>query len=434
MFKAVVLALVVGGACALAGEFLIKSEDVLLYRDQRGGVLVLHNPTDSLVEEILITFPGIVQVKEFITHDGVMELSRQGSLIRLTGALLRSGFVQLRWYPGIMLPASAVFNGDAGEWTLELIPFRRSAPVEVRTFTRGSRGAALITRSEGETRSLSLRFSLQVTIVNLVAVGAEVQLEGSGTEFTLSGRFSRGTGIWVEWEPAEAELLAVLWGDREAYTGHWISPGWQEEPLPDGGVRFRAPIAPASQYIWDLGDGTMAFGPEVQHTYPQPGRYLVTLIIREDNGIQHVFQRWINVAGEPWETAGGQSENLPPIADAGGPYGPYDWSEDWQGEWVIYYFTVYFDATASGDPDGQVVQYIWDFGDGSTLTTTSPYVIHRYQVEEGEEMPSWLPETAEGWEPWRIPVSLTVVDDQGASNTATTYVEVYPLWWWWGAE
>lgn len=37
-----------------------------------------------------------------------------------------------------------------------------------------------------------------------------------------------------------------------------------------------------------------------------------------------------------------------------------------------------FDASASYDPDGSIVTYYWDFGDGYTLTTTSPTTSHLY--------------------------------------------------------
>ncbi len=418
--------LLLWGTLASAGQFLIKSEDVLLYQDQREGVLVLHNPTDTLVEQLAISFPGWVQVRELITHDGVMQLTRQGGQLLLVGALLRSGFVQLRWYPGVLLPESAVFVGTSGEWTVALAPARRAPPAEVRTFARAGRGAALITRAEGESTSLHLQFSLQVTIVNLVGIGDNPELSGAGTEFTVSGRFPPGAGIWIEWEPAEAQLIGVHWGDREAFTGHWMGPGWQQELLPDGGFRFKVLASKATQYLWDFGDGATATGREAEHSYTRPGRYLVTLMVTDDNGSQHVYQKWITVSGSSPE--GGP--NLPPIADPGGPYGPYDWLEDWSEEMTVYYFVVHFDASASADPDGDIVRYIWNFGDGTTVTTTSPYVSHLYQLEEGEA-PDWLPEGEED-DLWRFTVTLTVVDDQGAQDTATTYVEVYSLWWWGG--
>jgi PKD repeat protein len=45
---------------------------------------------------------------------------------------------------------------------------------------------------------------------------------------------------------------------------------------------------------------------------------------------------------------------------------------------------IQFDGTASRDPDGNIVAYHWDFGNGETSTTARPiYVYHdpgKYQV------------------------------------------------------
>lgn len=57
-----------------------------------------------------------------------------------------------------------------------------------------------------------------------------------------------------------------------------------------------------------------------------------------------------------------------------------------------------FSAAKSSDADGRVTGYRWDFGDGSTQTTSSPVVTHRYATAG--------PRT----------VSVTVTDDEGCST------------------
>jgi len=42
-------------------------------------------------------------------------------------------------------------------------------------------------------------------------------------------------------------------------------------------------------------------------------------------------------------------------------------------------YPVSFNATASSDPNGTIVSYAWDFGDGTTLTTTHPLISYVYQ-------------------------------------------------------
>jgi len=62
--------------------------------------------------------------------------------------------------------------------------------------------------------------------------------------------------------------------------------------------------------------------------------------------------------------------------------------------------TVDFDAAASDDPDGFIVSYAWDFGDGADSTLNLATVSHTYQNPGG------------GY----IPVTLTVTDDEGAGD------------------
>lgn len=61
--------------------------------------------------------------------------------------------------------------------------------------------------------------------------------------------------------------------------------------------------------------------------------------------------------------------------------------------------SVTFDASASSDPDGQIVQYIWNFGDGSTDNVAGAVVTHTYAF------------------PGKYLVTVTVVDDKGGQTT-----------------
>lgn len=66
---------------------------------------------------------------------------------------------------------------------------------------------------------------------------------------------------------------------------------------------------------------------------------------------------------------------------------------------------VYFDGTLSYDPDGAVVAYYWDFGDGTT--SFQPMPIHQYP---GVGL---------------YTVTLTVTDNEGATGETTTTAEIY---------
>jgi len=85
---------------------------------------------------------------------------------------------------------------------------------------------------------------------------------------------------------------------------------------------------------------------------------------------------------------GGVDPNQPPMANHGGPYtGAVD-------------TPLGFNGTGSTDPDGTIVSYDWDFGDGNTGTVATPS--HTYATAG------------------TFTVSLTVTDDGGLTDTVTT--------------
>jgi PKD repeat protein len=85
---------------------------------------------------------------------------------------------------------------------------------------------------------------------------------------------------------------------------------------------------------------------------------------------------------------GAQTVNTPPVADPDGPY------------YENLGSPVTFDGSGSYDPDGIIVAYDWDFGDGNTDTGVSP--IHTYATA-GVYL-----------------VTLTVTDDGGLTDTYGT--------------
>jgi PKD repeat protein len=86
------------------------------------------------------------------------------------------------------------------------------------------------------------------------------------------------------------------------------------------------------------------------------------------------------------------STNQPPVADPNGPY---------TGMEVV---PILFNGSGSYDYDGSIVAYEWDFGDGSNATGATP--THTY-AQNGT-----------------YNVTLTVTDNEGATNTSTTTADI----------
>ncbi|MFQ6012021.1 MAG: PKD domain-containing protein [Thermoplasmata archaeon] len=54
-----------------------------------------------------------------------------------------------------------------------------------------------------------------------------------------------------------------------------------------------------TNYTWDLGDGTVAYGPTVTHTYDQAGDYTITLTVRDASGNEGVDTLTVTAIGAP---------------------------------------------------------------------------------------------------------------------------------------
>jgi PKD repeat protein len=95
----------------------------------------------------------------------------------------------------------------------------------------------------------------------------------------------------------------------------------------------------------------------VSHTYAVAGSYQVKLTVTDDGGLPHTTAHPVAVE-EPVQVT------LPPMPAISAP------SAAAPGQPVA------FDAGGSIDPDGRIVSYAWDFGDGITgsgITATHVY-------------------------------------------------------------
>lgn len=146
--------------------------------------------------------------------------------------------------------------------------------------------------------------------------------------------------INVEWRDSVlVNTPPVAWAgaDRTTVPGRYIVFDGTVSEDRDGRIAF---------YAWDLGDGTKMQGARVDHIYRKSGIYDVTLSVRDDSG-------------SPCAEASARTKihvNAPPVANIAAP------SYVMQGERFI------LDGSASVDPDGSIVEYLWKIGSGEILT------------------------------------------------------------------
>jgi parallel beta-helix repeat protein len=154
---------------------------------------------------------------------------------------------------------------------------------------------------------------------------------------------------------------------------------------PDGSVIF---------YRWNFGDGSsQILDMTPHHTYTDPGSYVVTLTVVDDDGRSSMANTTATIQGEIYL-------NSPPVAMFTSP------------TTVIVNQEVFFDASGSSDTDGAIVEYRWDFdSDGvfdidwlntSAITFTFPAPGSSY-------------------------VTLEVKDDKGAVSSFSANILVNPV-------
>ena len=139
------------------------------------------------------------------------------------------------------------------------------------------------------------------------------------------------------------------------------------------------------RYIWDFGDGSLneTSYPITTHIYVKNGQYNVTLIVVDNDNMTDSTSQILLVGRPPIATFTiNPSENLKP------------------GD------TLTFNASGSFDPDGNIVSYIWNFGDGYNETIDTPITTHVYS-KRGV-----------------YTITLKVIDDDGLSNCTAIVIQV----------
>lgn len=150
-------------------------------------------------------------------------------------------------------------------------------------------------------------------------------------------------------------------------------------------------------WTWDLGDGATADGRDASHTYGSKGTYAVCLTATDDDGLADTACRDVAVRGARPRAAFSVS------GDGGGFLA---------GEAVAF-------LDDSTDPDGEVVAWFWDFGDGATATEAEPTHVFAaagtYTVtlavtdDDGQSHATSADLVVDGTFPWGIAVGLVLL-------------------------
>jgi len=184
--------------------------------------------------------------------------------------------------------------------------------------------------------------------------------------------------------PSDGPPQAVISGPTEAQVGQPVVFSAQNSGVAEG--------SHLTTFDWDLGDGTVAQGVDVTHTYTNPGDYQVTLAVTDDKGRSSSATQAIKiVAGEAAPTA-------PPTQPVEGPAAVI--SAPGQG---VVGQPVTFDGSGSTGPS-PIVTYRWEFGDGSTADAV---VVQKTYDAAGI-----------------YNLTLRVTDDQGLQAEATQQITI----------
>jgi PKD repeat protein len=142
------------------------------------------------------------------------------------------------------------------------------------------------------------------------------------------------------------------------------------------------------RYAWNFGDDSeVDHNKTAQHIYSDGGEKTIRLSVEDNGGAISDISQEIFI-------------NRPPIASFS-----VDPAEPKKGE------PVSFNASASSDPDGKIMKYSWDFGEGKVepATYTSEFAVNTYYRSQ------------------EYNITLTVEDDKGAKNTASTKIRIDEL-------
>jgi PKD repeat protein len=163
-----------------------------------------------------------------------------------------------------------------------------------------------------------------------------------------------------------------------------------QNPRPNNTVTFDAsasydPDGSVVSYVWDFNDGKNATTTNtgITHIFTLAGVYSVNLTVFDNDGLNNSIVRNVMVGRPPFVNF------------------------TYEPTYILKDMVVTFNASASYDPDGSVVSYVWDFNDGENATTTTNTTVTHAFAKNGVYM-----------------VNLTIFDNDGLHNSTVQEIMV----------
>ncbi len=234
--------------------------------------------------------------------------------------------------------------------------------------------AALGLAAQGDMSPSELRSTLKNTAVD---IGLSDEKQGAGRVDALNivggdGGDGGGGGGGDTQQPT----ASIDYSPTSPDVGETVTFDGSGSSDPDGGS--------IQTYEWTASTGGSATGQTVEGTWNEAQDVTVTLTVTDDEG---------ETASESVTVSIGGSTNEGPVANLSASA-----TETTVGS------AIDFDGSGSSDPDGSISSYQWDFGDGSTASGAT---VSKSWDSAGD-----------------YTVTLTVTDDAGASDSASTTVSV----------
>jgi PKD repeat protein len=199
--------------------------------------------------------------------------------------------------------------------------------------------------------------------------------------YMIYGLTTGGTATGNTWKLC----LAASGGNQPPNASFTATPSTAAIGVP---IAFSAaassdPDGSIVSYAWDFGDGTTGSGVSVNKSYATAGTYTVTLTVTDNAG----------ATGSTTHTVTITAANQPPTANFTATPSPASVGTP-----------VTFSGSTSVDPDGTIVGYAWNFGDG---TTGSGVTVSKSYSTAGT-----------------YTVTLTVTDNLGATGSTSAAITV----------